>query len=1193
MTLRPAENPPRAEKAPGQIGSHLSHLKKKAGYLAAPLFLGTLLPALAWGGYYNLGAFWQSGGSATATPAVVVGLEGACVLSMAGNVYCWGNNSNGEVGNNSATPTDVPFQVLGVGGTGYLSSIKGISMEAQGTTACALSNSGTVYCWGNGNNGQLGNNTATFSNVPVSPVGVGGSGTLPAISMVAAGQQTTCALSTAGNVYCWGYGGNGQLGNNTTTSQLNYPVQVAGVGGSGVLSGIKAIGAGAGDLCALSTAGNVYCWGYNGRGQLGNNTTTSSASPIEVLGVGGSGFLSNISSIAVGGNQDTNCALSSAGNAYCWGYGYYGAIGNNTRNVSNALPAEVLGTSGSGNLSSITALAVGGLFTCAISGSAINCWGNNSSGQLGNNSTTLSAIPITVQGLSGASAIGAGNGSACAIAGGSVYCWGDNSEDELGINSTSTTQSLIPVQVVGVGGSSNLELYNSGIAAQLAFTTQPSSTGTVGTALSTSPSVTIQDINGIAISTATGSVTLNAYSNSTCTALAAGTLSVSTNPVTTSGGVAAFSAVSDTHAGTIYLGASATGLKPACSSAVTLSVGPAAQLAFTTQPASTGTASIVLSTQPSVSVEDTYGNLISSATNSITLGAYTNNTCTASAGGTFTATTNPVPASSGVAAFTGVSDTTVGTLYLGAVASGLTTGCSNAVVMTQGQLAFTTQPTSTGYAGIQLAAQPKVSVETSGGVVITNSTNAVTLAAYTNSTCTTAAGGTFSAATNPVSPSSGVATFFQARSTATGTIYLGASATYFTSACSSAISLAAVPTMTAVSNGQGHVCSLSSAGNVFCWGDNAGGDLGTNAGTQNGLPGEVLGVGGSGFLSGITAISAGYEESCAVSSGGNVYCWGYNNTGQLGVNSTTNYSVPVEVVGVGGSGFLSSIVSVSTGGINSNWSGASTCAVSSAGNAYCWGLNSAGQLGNNSTTNSLVPVEVQGVGGSGFLSGLSSTIAVGAYSACAATSSAGNVYCWGYNYYGALGNNTTTNSSVPVEVEGVGGSGFLSTVKNVSMGWYQTCSMTTAGTAYCWGFDDWGILGNNTSVQEFNVPVQVLNTNGSAGLTGVTSISTSIGDFSCAIASGNAYCFGLNELGVIGVNNTAESQYLVPTQVDGVGGTGTLSGLASGPAAISTSIYNACAVSAAGGVYCWGQGSSGQLGNGTVSTVYAPVQVLF
>ena len=405
------------------------------------------------------------GNTSTATVFVIsrsllagpnMGDHGCGVSTSAGNVYCWGYNNDGQLGINTTTTSKTPVEVLGVGGSGDLSGI--VSVTAGQYFTCGLSSAGNVYCWGLNTDGQLGINTTTNSKTPVEVLGVGGSGNLSGMVMLAGGGDHTCALSTAGNVYCWGYNNDSQLGNNSTTTELE-PIEVLGVGGSGNLASIVSIAAGQYHTCAVSSAGNVYCWGYNNKGQLGNNTTTTELVPIEVLGVGGSGNLSGIQSITAG--QDHTCAVSSAGNVYCWGYNVDGQLGNNSTTTSKT-PIEVLGVGGSGNLSGIVRVTAGQDHTCAVSSAGnVYCWGNNADGQLGNNSTTTSETPIEVLGvggsgdLSGMSSITAGVSQSCALStSGNVYCWGDNADGQLGNNTTTT--ELEPIEVLGVGGSGNL-----------------------------------------------------------------------------------------------------------------------------------------------------------------------------------------------------------------------------------------------------------------------------------------------------------------------------------------------------------------------------------------------------------------------------------------------------------------------------------------------------------------------------------------------------------------------------------------------------------------------------------------------------------------------------------------------------------------------------------------------------------------
>jgi alpha-tubulin suppressor-like RCC1 family protein len=766
------------------------------------------------------------------------------------------------------------------------------------------------------------------------------------------------------------------------------------------------------------------------------------------------------------------------------------------------------------------------------------------------------------------------------------------------LNASSGTASFGGVTYTGTAGTiyikasasgltatcSSAILVRAGSASKLIFTTEPSASESSGTALSTQPVVQVEDSSGNFVSSATNPITLAAYTDIGCTAAAAGTFAVTTNPLNASSGTATFSGVTYTGSGTIYIKASTSGLTSACSSAIVLGAGAATQLAFSTEPSSTESSGVALATQPVVQVEDSSGTLVSSATNAITLAAFTNVGCTTPATGTFSVTTNPLNATSGAASFAGVTYTgTSGTtLYIQASASGLTSACSSVVTIgagTASKLVFSTEPSPIEISGVAVVVQPTVLVEDSTGNTVTSASNSIALAAYTDSGCTAAAAGTLGATTNPLAASSGTANFAGVTYTGSGIIYLKASTSGLASACSTSITL----NVKMVSAGNyGNVCALTGSGSVYCWGDDTYGEVGynNNIGQGNvGSPIQVLGVGGVGTLSDIYSIASGSAMACGLSNAGNVYCWGYNDDGELGNNSTTQSAVPVEVTGVGGTGFLSNIISISAGD-------GSVCALNTSGNVYCWGYNSTGELGNNSTTASSTPVEVKGVGNVGYLSGITS-LGVGGATNCA-VSSAGNVYCWGEGTYGQLGDNSTSNSHVPVEVMGVGGSGVLSGITGVTVSDENACAVASTGIAYCWGHNQNGEVGNNTTTQ-YKTPVQVLGVNGTGTLAGITAINTQLA-VTCALSSsGNIFCWGEN--GGTGVG-TGNPNGLVPQYVLSVGGGSNFSNAAY----ITAGTEGGCAVSNAGNVYCWGQdsgGSPGATGNDyqTAGFAYTPVEV--
>ena len=207
---------------------------------------------------------------------------------------CWGANYDGELGNGSQGSGITPVQVVGVGKIGFLSGVASLTNSFGGTT-CALLISGGVDCWGYGADGMFGNGgTASSFATPVQVVDVGGSGTLGGVVSLAgngsgvgteAGRGGFCALLISGGVDCWGYGADGELGNGTATTSAT-PVQVVDVGGSGTLGGVASLpGNVSGAFCAALTSGGVDCWG--GGGLLGNGSIIGSVVPVQVAAVSG------------------------------------------------------------------------------------------------------------------------------------------------------------------------------------------------------------------------------------------------------------------------------------------------------------------------------------------------------------------------------------------------------------------------------------------------------------------------------------------------------------------------------------------------------------------------------------------------------------------------------------------------------------------------------------------------------------------------------------------------------------------------------------------------------------------------------------------------------------------------------------------------------------------------------------------
>jgi alpha-tubulin suppressor-like RCC1 family protein len=358
---------------------------------------------------------------------LAAGVNHTCALLSDRSVKCWGNNFYGELGDGSTTDRATPTGVTGLGGLELQQIAAG-----RGHT-CAVISDGSVRCWGDNANGQLGDGSTTDRTTPVSVSGLSGL----SVHSVAAGGAHTCAVISDGSVRCWGDNANGQLGDGTTIDRTS-PVQVS-LGGLNVHS----ITAGGAHACAIISDGSARCWGNNMYGQLGDGSTTDRLIPTEVAGLNG------LSVLEISAGYYYTCARMSDGYVRCWGDNMYGPLGNGTDTGILTLPTTVLGLSGL-NVLEITAE---GFHTCArISDGSLRCWGNNMYGQLGRGagSTVATFVPATVVGLEGLSVqhVCAGGGHTCAaIEDGSVRCWGDNQYGQLGAG-TSTGTSMIPVTVV-------------------------------------------------------------------------------------------------------------------------------------------------------------------------------------------------------------------------------------------------------------------------------------------------------------------------------------------------------------------------------------------------------------------------------------------------------------------------------------------------------------------------------------------------------------------------------------------------------------------------------------------------------------------------------------------------------------------------------------------------------------------------
>lgn len=332
---------------------------------------------------------------------LAVSIDGwGCDLTAGGQAYCWGQNNNGQLGDGTNTTSAAPVAVSG--------GLVFTAISTGGEHACGITPQGEAYCWGGNWNGQLGDNTYDNRSTPT-PVTGGYT-----FKQIVAANSTTCALDLSGSAYCWGYNGEGQIGNGGWDWDRSYPTAV--VGGYQ----FERLDGGGEHLCGLTTGGDLYCWGNGGDGRIGDSGWSNRYEPSLVAG----GYTwARVSA----GSQHT-CAVTTAGAGYCWGYNDHWQLGH--QNGSQGEP----GIAVSGALT-YQLIEAGGDHTCAIltDGQAV-CWGYNDMGRLGTGSEDWQfSSPQLVDTGVDFDHLALGWDYSCAMtATGETWCWGERNDGALG-----------------------------------------------------------------------------------------------------------------------------------------------------------------------------------------------------------------------------------------------------------------------------------------------------------------------------------------------------------------------------------------------------------------------------------------------------------------------------------------------------------------------------------------------------------------------------------------------------------------------------------------------------------------------------------------------------------------------------------------------------------------------------------------
>ncbi len=676
------------------------------------------------------------------------------------------------------------------------------------------------------------------------------------------------------------------------------------------------------------------------------------------------------------------CGLTTAGAAYCWGTNSSGQRGDGST-TERTVPTPV-----SGGLT-FTSLAAGPLHTCGVTNAgAAFCWGSNSFSEIGDATTTNRTAPTLVGGGFVFAALAAGESHSCGLTTGSLaYCWGKNLEGQLGTGA-STLKETAPTLVVGGQSFAAIvagQLHTCGLTgAGVAFCWGRNSFGQLGDGTTTTRLLPTQLAGTISFAALTASTNGSCgvtragvaycWGGNTYGEVGDGTTARRTAPTPVSGG-RTFSSI--TALGQHTCGVTSVGTAFCWGRNIEgqLGSGTPSILPITVPTRVTGSQSFV-----SVAPGETHTCALTTAGSATCWGSNLNGQL----GDGSTRRTAPVAVS--------------GSQSFAAVTAGQQHSCG----LTGGGAAFCWGTNGDGRVGDGTQVDRNAPTAVAGGLSF------ATLSAGALHTC-------------------GL--------TATGTAYCWGS-NQFGQIGDGSTTIRVAPvivsgslTFTSLLAGGSHTCGIVSGGAAYCWGLNGNGQLGDNSTINRTAPTPVSGT--NTFTALALSPAAGAGHTCGVSAAGTMFCWGHNQSGQLGDGSTSNRSAPTLVSG--GQIFAS----VAAGFAHS-------CGRTAIGTTLCWGANQSGQLGDGSTTNRTAPTAISG--GAQFAS-------LTANNHTCARTSANDAYCWGLNSSGQIGDGSVTNRTVPTLVSG--GIAF----SQLAAGGSHTCATTSAAAAYCWGSDLQSQLG--------------------------------------------------------------------------------------------------------------------------------------
>ena len=1081
-------------------------------------------------------------GTGRTAVAISSGFYHTCAILDDGSVSCWGWNYFGQLGDGTTTDRNTSTQISSLG-TGRTA----IAITSGVAHTCAILDDGYVSCWGNGGNGRLGNGGTSSLATPTLTSSLGANRTAVAIS---SGGGFTCAILDDGSVSCWGYGGNGRLGNGTTTDR-NTPTQTStfGTGRTTV-----AISSGSGFTCAILDNNSVSCWGENNRGQLGDGTTTHRYDPTQASGLG-----TGRTAVAIYPGDDHTCAILDDGTVSCWGWNYYGQLGDgtttqrttptqtsslgtttNTRtaavserdfdddgilNIFDITPNGVIQLNKpgfqEGSIFTDASLTTGNGHTCVIlDNGSVACWGDNYWGTLGNgdsgvNSSTTTPTLTNSFGVGRtAVALSSASGHTCAILdNGSVSCWGDGSYGRLGngvpngspsgiISSPTLTSSLgigRTAVAISSGGTHTCAILDNGLVSCWGSNYH----GQLGDGTTINRNTPTQTLS---LGTGRTAVSISSGFYSTCAILDNGAVSCWGDGAY---GQLGNGSTSDKNTPTLIssLGTNQTAVALSSGVATTCAILDNGSVSCWGQNYYGGIGDGTTTDRNTPTLTSSLGTNRTAV--ALSVGLY--NTCAILDNGSASCwgSNNDGQIGNGGTSFTMI-PTLTSSLGIGRTAVAISQGPSHTcAILDNGSTSCW------GYGGY--------------GQLGNGGTSNITVPTLTNSL-----GANHTVALSERDfDGDGILNIFDGHQ------------------------ILDIREST-ISSGGSHTCAILDNGSVSCWGLGSGGQLGNGATTSKTTPTLTSSLGAGRTA---VALSSGSDHTCALLDNGSISCWGSGGSGQLGNGATSDKSTPTLTSSLGTG---RTAVAISSGASH-------TCAILDNGSVSCWGRGYYGQLGSGSqgsAADKTIPTLTSSLGTGRTAVALSS----GSNHVCAILDN-GSVSCWGSGSEGQLGNGAASDKSTPTLTSSLG---INRTAIDISSGRDYTCALLDNGAVSCWGSGGNGKLGNGGAASQ-NIPTLT----SSLG-TGRTAVSISSGySHTCALLDNGAVsCWGEGGAGEIGNGGTSTSQNS-PTLTSslGVGRTAV---------AISSGSLFTCAILDNGSASCWGSNPNGQLGNGGTSNKNTP-----